>query len=283
MLSGTPSRTILRPAIGRAAHQLFDAPLIFRDSIAVGLVPEASEQAILAAADDYRALHSALFRDMVAVRNRFAEDRLAEAAARGLGQYVMLGAGLETFPWRQPDFAHAMRLFLADHPATLAWSRDCFRQRGLSQPENLVFVAGDLEQHGLAADLAQAGFDPRIPTFVSALGVVHYLTAGAVTALFRFVAALPRESEIVFTFPVTEEELEGEERDEVRVSVARTAKMGEPWLTRARPSDMVAWLNRCGVPDVFHLTPDLAQQRYFAGRRDDLRAPRREQLIAALV
>jgi methyltransferase (TIGR00027 family) len=283
MRSGTPSRTILRPAIGRAAHQLFDAPLVFRDPIAVGFVPEASEQAILAAAADHRALHSALFRAMVAVRNRFAEDRLAAAVERGIGQYVMLGAGLETFPWRQPDFARGMRLFLADHPATLAWSRDRFRERGLSQPENLAFAAADLEQKGLAADLAQAGFDPRIKAFVSALGVVHYLTADAVTALFRFVATLPRGSEIVFTFPVTEEELEGEERDEVRVSIARTAEMGEPWLTRARPSDMIAWLHRCGVPDVFHLTPDLAHQRYFAGRRDDLRAPRREQLIAAVV
>jgi methyltransferase (TIGR00027 family) len=283
MRSGAPSRTILRPAIGRAAHQLFDTPLIFRDPIAIGFVPEASERAIRAAAEDHAALHSGLFRAMVAVRNRFAEDRLAEAAARHIGQYLMLGAGLETFPWRQPDFAWGMRLFLADHPATLAWSRDRFRERGLSQPENLAFVAVDLEQDGLAAELEEAGFDRRIPTFVSALGVVHYLTAGAVTALFRFVATLPRGSEVVFTFPVTEDELDGEERDEVRVSVARAAEMGEPWLTRARPSEMVAWLNRCGVSDVFHLAPEIAQQRYFAGRGDALRAPRREQLIAAVV
>jgi methyltransferase (TIGR00027 family) len=283
MRSAAPSRTILRPAIGRAAHQLFDAPVIFHDPIAVGLVPETSEQAILAAADDHRALHSALFRAMVAVRSRFAEDRLAEAAARGIGQYVMLGAGLETFPWRQPDFARRMRLLLADHPATLAWSRERFRERRLPEPENLFFAAADLEQDGLVAELAKAGFDPRIPTFVSALGVVHYLTAGAVDALFRFVSVLPRASEIMFTFPVTEDELDGEEREEVRVTIARTAEMGEPWLTRARASDMAARLRRCGFDDVFHLAPEVAEQRYFAGRRDDLRAPRREQLIAAIV
>jgi O-methyltransferase involved in polyketide biosynthesis len=133
------------------------------------------------------------------------------------------------------------------------------------------------------AELAKAGFDPTIPTFVSALGVVHYLTAGALDALFRFVAVLPRASEIVFTFPVTEDELDGEEREEVRVTIARTAEMGEPWLTRARASDMAARLRRCGFDDVFHLAPEVAEQRYFAGRRDHLRAPRREQLIAAIV
>jgi O-methyltransferase involved in polyketide biosynthesis len=81
----------------------------------------------------------------------------------------------------------------------------------------------------------------------------------------------------------TEDELDGEEREEVRVTIARTAEMGEPWLTRARASDMAARLRRCGFDDVFHLAPEVAEQRYFAGRRDDLRAPRREQLIAAIV
>ena len=102
-------------------------------------------------------------------------------------------------------------------------------------------------------------------------------------ALFRFVAGLPRGSEIVFTFPVPEDELEGQEREEVRVSVARSAAMGEPWLTRLPASEMAARLRRCGVGDVFHLAPELAQERYFAGRNDGLHAQRREQLIAAVV
>jgi methyltransferase (TIGR00027 family) len=281
MLSA-PSRTILRPAIGRAAHQILDRPLIFADPVAVGLVPEASEAAILAAADEHRALHSGLFRAAVALRARFAEDRLAAAAARGVRQYLMLGAGLETFPWRQPDFARRMHLVLADQPATLAWSRERFAARKLVPPENLTFAAADLDDD-FAGALASAALDMRVPTFVSVLGVVHYLGAGAVDALFRFVAQLPKGSEIVFTFPVPEDELADDERDEVRVTVARTAAMGEPWRTRVSASEMVARLRRAGVADVFHLTPELAQQRYFAGRSDGLRAQRREQLIAAIV
>jgi methyltransferase (TIGR00027 family) len=274
---------MLRPAIGRAAHQLLDRPLIFTDPLAVGLVPEASEAAILAAADEHRALHSGLFRAAVALRARFAEDRLAAAAERGVRQYLMLGAGLETFPWRQPDFARRMRLVLADQPASLAWSRERFAARKLVAPENLTFAAVDLEDGGFAGALAEAGFDVRLPSFVSALGVIHYLGADAVDALFGFVGKLPKGSEIVFTFPVPEDELADDEREEVRVSVARTAAMGEPWRTRLPASEMAAHLRRAGVAEVFHLTPELAQQRYFAGRGDGLRAQRREQLIAAVV
>ena len=282
-MSATPSRTILRPAIGRAAHQLLDRPLIFTDPVAVGLVPEASEAAILAAADEHRALHSGLFRASVALRARFAEDRLAAASARGVRQYLMLGAGLETFPWRQPAFARRMRLLMADQPASLAWSRERFAARKLAAPENLTFVGADLADSGFAGELANAGVDVRAPSFVSALGVVHYLDADAVDALFRFIAALPTGSEIVFTFPVPEDELADDEREEVRVTVTRTAAMGEPWRTRVAASEMIARLHRAGVADVFHLTPELAQQRYFAGRSDGLRAQRREQLIAAIV
>jgi methyltransferase (TIGR00027 family) len=283
MVSGAPSRTILRPAIGRAAHQLLDRPLIFTDTVAVGLVPEASEAAILAAVEEHRALHSGLFRAAVALRARFAEDRLAAAAQRGVRQYLMLGAGLETFPWRQPDFARRMHLVLADQPASLAWSRERFAARRLLAPENLTFAAADLEGGDFAGALAQAGVDMRAPTFVSALGVVHYLGTDAVEALFGFVGKLPPGSEIVFTFPVPEDELADDEREEVRVTVARTAAMGEPWRTRVPASEMVSRLHRAGVKDVFHLTPELAQERYFAGRRDGLRAQRREQLIAAIV
>src|SRR5262245_9258353 len=120
MRPGQPSKTILRPAIGRAAHQLLDTPCIFEDPVAVGLVPEATAEAILQADADHRALSSRLYRALVALRSRFAEDRLAEAAARGAAQYLILGAGLDTFPWRQPPFARALRICLPDPPATRA-------------------------------------------------------------------------------------------------------------------------------------------------------------------
>jgi O-methyltransferase involved in polyketide biosynthesis len=105
MFPGQPSQTMVRTAIRRAAHQLLDSPRIFDDPLAVDLIPETSEQAILATADDHLRPMSTMLRSVFALRSRFTEDRLAEAALRGVSQYVILGAGLDTFPWRQPHFA----------------------------------------------------------------------------------------------------------------------------------------------------------------------------------
>ena len=105
MLAGRPSRTLLGPAVRRAAHQLLDAPLVFSDPIAVGLIPEADAETIRAQLADHQTAESILLRSLFVLRSRFAEDRLAEAASRGVRQYVIFGAGLETFPWRQPEYA----------------------------------------------------------------------------------------------------------------------------------------------------------------------------------
>jgi len=280
MLSGQPSRTMLRPAVARAAHQLFDRPLILNDPVAVGLVPEASEQAILAAVEDHRAPAALQHRAMFTLRSRFTEDRLASAAARGVRQYVMLGAGLETFPWRQPEFARDMRIFFSDHPATLSWTKGRFRDRGLAAPSNLTFVPTDLKERRLGQRLAERGLERDAPSFFSILGVIPYLDAASLDSLLGFFASLPKESEAVFSFAVPDEELDRDDLDERLADVWLSEGMGEPWLTRVGPADMIAWLHRFEFSDVFHLTPDFAQRRYFALREDPLRAPRREQLIS---
>jgi methyltransferase (TIGR00027 family) len=264
----------------RAAHQLFDRPLILNDPVVVGLVPETSEQAILAAIEDHRAPAALQHRAMFTLRSRFTEDRLASAAARGVRQYVMLGAGLETFPWRQPELARDMQIFFSDHPASLSWTKDRFRDRGLAAPSNLTFVPADLKERRLGQRLADCGFEHDAPSFFSILGVIPYLDARSMDSMLRFFASLPKKSEAVFSFAVPDEELKGDDLDERRADVALSEGMGELWLTRVGPADMLAWANRFEFSDVFHLTPDLAQQRYFAVREDRLRAPRREQLIS---
>lgn len=283
MLIGQPSRTILNPAIQRAAHQLLDAPLIFRDPMAVGFIPEASENAICAASDDLRSGRVKLLRSAMVLRSRFAEDRLAKAAARGVRQYVMVGAGLDTFPWRQPDFTHGMQIFAVDHPATLAWVRERLRQRHLSPPPNVTFLAIDLEQHSLGEKLVVTGFISEAACFFSVLGVMPYLSPDTAGALLGFPATLPRGSEIVFTFNPPDEELSGDDFDEAVRSVARVASLGEPWKYRPRPQDLLRHLNRLGYAEISHLTPEIAQQQYFSCQRDGLRAPRLEQLIAAVI
>jgi methyltransferase (TIGR00027 family) len=283
MLSEQASQTMVLTAMRRAAHQLLDRPRIFEDPIAIGIVPEASKDAILATAEDQSAPLPTLLRSLFALRSRFAEDRLAQAVARGVQQYAIIGAGLDTFPWRQPDFAKHLRIFYVDHPATLTWSTARIRECGLQTPPNLSFVAADLERRELLERLDAEGFNHDVATFCSVLGVVQYINQAAVDALLRFAASLPPQSEIVLSFNPPEDEFEGEDRIAAVQGVALTRTMGEPWVTRPRTSAIFDRLTRAGFGEVFHLTPKRAHERYFAGRSDSLRAPRFEQLIAAIV
>jgi methyltransferase (TIGR00027 family) len=278
MPPGQPSRTMLRTASLRAAHQLLDWPPVFADPVAVGLVPEAVAKPLL----ETLGTDQVALRALLAVRSRFAEDRLASAAARGVAQYVIVGAGLDTFPWRQPPYAARMRVFLADHPDTLGWTQAIFRDRGLSEPENITIVPVDLEACGLGERLFELGFDPRMSAFCSALGLTQYLGHTAIDRLLRFVASLRSDSEIVFSFVPPVDELTREDADLAARAVERVAVLGEPWKTRLRPRDLVRQLEALGFSDVFHLTGEAAHARYFAGRGDGLRPAGYEQMIYAV-
>jgi len=273
------SRTMLRTAALRAAHQLLDDPPIFQDPVAVQLVPEA----LLREAADSMGEDNLALRTLLALRGRFAEDRLSRAAARSVSQYLMIGAGLDTFPWRQPADALNMRLFSADHPDSLAWTRAYLQERGLREPPNLVMVATDLEEGRLGEHLIGAGFDPRAATFCSALGLTQYLTRAAIQSLLAFVVSLPPGSEIVLSFVPADVDLSEEDALFVSRAVQRVAAIGEPWKTRLQASNLANQLRSLGFSDVFHLTPQAAYTRYFASRQDGLRTPGFEQMICAVV
>jgi methyltransferase (TIGR00027 family) len=281
MLPGRPSQTMLRTATLRAAHQLLDKPLILHDPIAVGLVPKSFEQAVLATLDEH--LDPVALRLHFALRSRFAEDRLAEAATRNVRQYVIVGAGLDTFPWRQPDFAKNLKIFAVDHIATLAWTQVMFWEHGLPKPGNLAFVPADLEDCRLGECLSKFGFDPDTPSFCSVLGVMQYLSRQAVDALLGFASSLKAGSEIVFSFVPSDEDLQGHNVQIAADAAERSAAMGEPWKTRLSTSELIERLARFGFSEVFHLSPELAQQRYFSGREDGLSALGGEQIICAIV
>jgi methyltransferase (TIGR00027 family) len=283
MLPGQASQSMVRTAMRRAAHQLLDYPRIFEDPIAVGFVPEASEEAILEAADNHRTPMATLFRSLFALRSRFAEDRLAQAKARGASQYVIVGAGLDTFPWRQPDFGRTLQIFWVDHPTSLVWTTTYFRKRKLMIPSNLRFVAADLEQRQLAERLVDSGFDHGAITFCSVLGITQYLSRDAVEELFRFAASWRAQSETVCSFALPDYELDGDDLVAAHQGVAATNASGEPWKTRLAVSDVFGLLAPFGFGEIFHLTPKRAQQQYFFGRCDMLRAPRLEQLFAVTV
>jgi methyltransferase (TIGR00027 family) len=281
MLPGQPSQTLLNSAIRRGQHQLLDWPLILNDPVVLTLVPEAKQPDALVEMGDPSTPLPTLLRALMAMRGRFAEDRLAQAVARGVAQYVIIGAGLDTFPWRQPKFAAGLRIFALDHPLSLAWVQMRLRESRLERPANLFHVAADLERQALAEQLKACGFDPELTTFCSVLGVLHYLDPSAADALLQFAAQLAPGSEIVLSF-VADEPMADEDRDIMAQCLARMNELKEPWKYWRKPAHLLGHLASLGFTDVFHLTPELAQRRYFADRNDQLRAPRWEQLIAAV-
>jgi methyltransferase (TIGR00027 family) len=282
MEGAKPSRTSDIPAIMRTVHQTVDdEPKILLDPIVPKLVDLAGLDANWLApilghpfARQWRA--------GFLIRSRYAEDCLADCVARGVAEYLILGAGLDTFSYRQPPWAHAIRIFEIDHPATQALKRERLAKVGIAPPENLTFVPMDFETTSLRQAL-RAGFAFDHPAFCAWLGVTQYLTAAAIEATLAFMLSLPRASEIVLSFILPQGALAGIEADAVAIAAAKSAEVGEPWLSRFRPADLASQLYRMGFSEVVRLTPEQAQERYLKGRRDGLTARRGEQLMRAVV
>ena len=176
MHEANPSRTALRVALRRAAHQLHDAkPLVFDDPLAVPILGKEFYEEVKRTPDGKKRPFSAALRAFMVVRARLAEDTLA-AGVRELGvrQYLVLGAGLDTFACRNVDAG--LRVFEVDHPATQAWKMRMLKAAGIVPPESAQFVAVDFEKDSLRARLKAAGFDESLPTVTAWLGVVPYLT-----------------------------------------------------------------------------------------------------------
>jgi methyltransferase (TIGR00027 family) len=276
------SDTAALTAMLRAAHQLIDdEPRIVDDPIAVRLVDDATRDRITS--QPAALLSGALMipRAAVLLRSRYTEDLLAQAVPQGVGQFVILGAGLDTFAFRQPAFARQLQIYEVDHPATQAWKRERLAAAGIAAPDNLCWAPIDFEQQGLAAGLQQAGFNASRPAFFSWLGVTQYLTLPAIDATLRVVAALPTPTTIVLSFMLPDNDLPPEEAAAAHAVADDAAKRGEPWLTRIAPQHLAVRLNQLGFREVMYLSPAEASARYFAGRRDGLRAPHVAQLMSA--
>jgi len=277
------SRTSDIPAIMRAVHQTADdEPKILVDPIGPKLVDVAGLDANWVAA----ILGHPFARQLRAgflIRSRFAEDCLAEAVARGLAQYLILGAGLDTFSYRQPEWARALHIFEIDHPATQGFKRERLARSDVMSPANLTFVPVDFEKTSLGQALRATGFAFDHPTFCSWLGVTQYLTAAAIEATLVFMLSLPHASEIVFSFILPQDALAGIEADAVATAAAKSAEIDEPWLSHFHPADLASQLHRMGFSKVVHLTPEQAHERYLKDRRDGLVVRRGEQLMRAVV
>ena len=266
------SRTAVRVALQRAVHQLLDdEPRVFIDPVAVGLFPEATEAAIRGQADQFLEPSWRRIRANFLLRSRQAEDSLAEAVARGVKQYVVLGAGLDTFAYRQPTWAKNIRIVEVDHPASQSFKMECLRNRGVSIPSNLHFQPVDFRTETLSEKLAATPLAKTEPIFVSWLGVTQYLPSEAIEGTLRAVASWQGGSEIVL------EHIEGDwtsldavARKAMEDAAARAAFGGEPWLSRFSSEAMGSLVLKSGFLETRHFSIEDARQRYFQGRLDGL-------------
>ena len=265
METGKASKTALGVAIRRAAHQLMDRPPVLDDPIAVWLVGSGYRGKM------GRASHR-VGRDLrafAAVRSRYVEDRLAEFVARGGSQYVVLGAGLDTFAYRNPY--PGLRVFEVDFPATQQDKRAMLAEAAITVPGSLTFVPLDLEHHTLAEDLGAAAFDARRPAFFGWLGVIPYLPLETFRATLDTIARLPAGSGVGFDYAVAPETLSTGGRTAFDALAARVAAAGEPFQLFFTPEELERELRRAGFQRFEQLDYRQLNERYFRDRVDGLK------------
>lgn len=240
MQSGMPSRTALAAASHRAAHQILEKGHIFSDPLALRILGEDAETVAREAEEQPSRRRMRIF---IAVRTRFAEDALAAAVEQGVGQVVVLGAGLDTYAYRctLPD---RLRIFEVDHPATQDWKRQRLNDAAIPIPSSLTFAPIDFERETLADGLKLAGFDPSQQTFFTWLGVVPYLTEEAVWSTLGFIASLPNGAHVVFDYSDPPASLSGEARISHERRAAHVAEIGEAWLNYFDADELNAKLMR---------------------------------------
>ncbi len=273
-----PSKTALRVAALRAVHQIVDqTPKILVDLVVLKLLDPTYVEGISRDSARYQMPQSLRLRAHVLIRSRFAEDRLALAVRRGVRQFLLLGAGFDTFAYRQPDWARQLRIFEVDQPQSQREKRERLTRAGIWTPSNVKFVPIDFEQTSLAKGLRASAFDPAQPTFISWLGVMVYLSQDAIDEVLRFVVSLPRGSEIVLSF--TQPPPQG-----MASRLAdRAAALGEPWKTRLTAGELVQYLRDMGFLAVTVPPPSELGAYYIGQRQDGLHLSPRSNLASAIV
>jgi methyltransferase (TIGR00027 family) len=272
MKESRPSATAQRVAMRRAAHQLLDDPKVFDDPVALRIIGNESAAALQADPRQSEATPlSPYLRAFVAARSRYAEDELALGVRRGIRQYVILGAGLDTFAYRNPHPEGVLRVFEVDHPATQTWKRARLQEIGIALPGDLTFVPVDFETQTLVEGLRGAGYDPSKGTFFSWLGVTEYLTTEAVWGTLRFIASAPVGSGVVFDYMISPSLLTPAQRSVFDALARLVASAGEPWQAFFDPGLLTRDLRAMGFRSIEDKGPEEINATYFKNRKDGLR------------
>jgi len=244
---------------------------VLDDPLAVRIIGAEYAARIKAGVTENSGVVSKSLRAFLVARSRYAEDELARAVSDGVRQCVVLGAGLDTFAYRNPFASRGLRVFEMDHPATQAWKRDRLRAAEIKVSPETVFVPVDFERETIADELRRAGFALRGKAFFSWLGVAPYLTDRAFAETMGFIASMPAGSGVVFDYAVPRSTLNFLERLAFDRISARVAGAGEPFRLFFEPAELEAHLRGMGFLQIENLGVKEINSRYFVGREDRLR------------
>ena len=281
--SGVPSRSALRVAQYRALHQLIDDPLVFEDPLALRILGTRMEAALRNNPSAFNDPLSRGLRAALAARSRFAEEMLARAVEDGVRQYVLLGAGLDTFAYRNPHEDKHLRVYEVDHPSTQDWKKAMLASAQLEIPASVAFAGVDFETDTLAGQLRRAGFRADQPACFAWLGVSFYLSPESVFDTLAYVASLPAKSVIAFDYRVDPALLDPADRRADDYISKLVAERGEPWMSHFDPQALQAELRRTGFSSATNVEPREFNERYFAGRTDRLRVGGAFRMMCATV
>jgi methyltransferase (TIGR00027 family) len=277
MANENVSRTAVGTAYTRAAHLMIDSePWILEDSIAIKLIGTGAPKTIIASREKYQGSYFVKLRSHVLLRSRFTEDRLRESLPRGVCQYIILGAGLDSFAYRQPAWFNNCEILEIDSHATQTFKRRMLSESGIGIPNNVSLVTIDFESESLNDGLTRNNIDFNKPTFFSWLGVTMYLTSIAINDVLKTINLFPRGSEVVLTYA----------NSGVAKSPAecRAEVLGEKWESKFSDVEIVEMLKTRGFSEVYLLDREDAQSRYFNTRRtDNLKVPEANTIVAAIV
>lgn len=267
-----PDNTAVRVALWRALHTEVDSPPhILEDDIGLGL---AAPDANWRRRPDMDPVFTRPFRASILARARFIEDLVVEQVESGVGQYVILGAGLDTFAQRRPHMGSRLRVFEIDRPAPQAWKRQRLIDVGLGIPDGLRLVPVDFEtSDAWVARLISSGFDVHQPAVVSSAGVSIYLSSEAVASTLRDAAALAPGSTLAMTFVLPIELAEPALRPGLELAQKGARAAGTPFVSFFTPAEMLALAREAGFGEVRHVSAANLRERYFAGRTDGLHPP----------